>query len=570
MTTRVDIDKVNVWSDGKLQLVVNLCEKIGLRELFDRHLTKPYGRPSDIPPGIEAEILLASMCDEGYKPLSALQNYYKYKDLEGIFHYPVQLSQLHDDRFGQFLDDFYEAGCRRLFMEASSLAFTTYGVKVGNINYDTTSKVMWGEYRTWNHLEDYGDEVSYIAINFGYSKDKRPDKKQVKIGIGTTNGVVTDAKVLSGNKDDKTYNKENLEDLDRLLETMKVDRDDFYYIADSALFTATNIEKANQNGIQFITRMPDNTKLARQLLAAPLPEQAQVVEIENAQSKTVQYELIESEVEYNTHPCKVAVIYSYALEETKRKSSKKKVKKEKEKITRAIKKYGKRTFKCRADAEKESELLQKKLGSKLKFHDLEFEVREIKIRRPGKPSQNPENDIARVEFQLEVSIILNEVNVAEYLRKQCTFILCSNDRSLSGEKMLREYKTQSDVEKRFRNLKSPKYMNSVFLKTPKRVEAVVYLLLIGLMLLTIAELVVRENLKKTDDLVYGIDRRKLTRPTLTAIMQIMERIRVVTYTENGKPRRVLRTLDESCRKIIEFLGFTENDFAWEKDCFDTS
>ncbi|WP_291322995.1 IS1634 family transposase, partial [Desulfonatronospira sp.] len=449
-------------------------------------------------------------------------------------------------------------------------AFAAYGLKVGNINYDTTSKVMWGEYRTWNHLEDYGEEVSYIAIDFGYSKDKRNDKKQIKIGLGTTNGIVTDAKVLSGNTDDKTYNKENLEDLDRLLKTMKVDRDDFYYIADSALFSATNIEKANQNGIQFITRMPDNTKLARQLLATALPEEAQLVEIENARGTAVSYELIETEVLYNEYQCKAAVVYSHALKETKQKSTNKKVGKEQQKVTRSIKKYKKRTFKCRPDAEKEIELLHKKLGSKLKFHELEFEINELKIRRPGRPSKNPEDDIARIEFQLVVTVVLNEDNVAEELRKQCTFILCSNDLALSGAKMLREYKTQSDVEKRFRNLKSPKYMNSVFLKTPKRVEAVIYLLLIGLMLLTIAEMVVREGLKRTNDLVYGIERRKQKRPTLTSILQIMERIQVVTYSENGKPRRIVRSIDESCLKIISFLGFTVSDFAWEEDGFDSS
>jgi len=490
---KVELNSVNVWSDGKLQLAVNLCEKIGIRQLFDNHLQKSTGRPSDIPPGIEAEIMIASMCDEGYRPLSALQNYYKYKDLEGIFHYPIQLSQLNDDRFGNFLDDFYEAGCRKIFMEASSLAFTKYGLAIRNINYDTTSKVMWGEYETTNHLEDDGvSKTSYISIDFGYSKDKRNDKKQIKIGIGTANGIVVDAKVLSGNMDDKTYNKENLEDLDCLLTQMKVNRDEFYYIADSALFTETNIEKAGQNDIRFITRMPDNTTLAKEFLATPLPEDAQIIEIENAQGKTSIYKLIETEAKYKGHLCKFAVIYSHVLEETKQKTCQKQIKKEKEKIQKSLKKYKSHAFKCQADAEKEIEILNKKLGSKAKFHNIEFTITEIKKNRPGRPSNNSKNDIARV-------------------------------------------------------------------------EAVVYLLLIALMILTIAEKVIRDGLKKKNELVYGIDRRKLKRPTLTAILQIMERIRVITYKVNGKTKRQIRNLDDSCRKIIDFLGLSENSFAWNGD-----
>ena len=243
MPIKVDVNSVDVYSDGRLQLIVGLCEKMGVKDIFNRHLEKEVGRPSDIPAGVEAEVMIAGICiEEGYRPLYAIQDYYQYKDLEGIFHHPLELSQLNDDRFGHFLDGFYRAGCRRIFMEISARAFAEYGIAVRNINYDTTSKVMWGEYESTGSASD--GEISHISINFGHSKNKRSDKRQIKIALGTTNGVVTDAKVLSGNMDDKTYNKENIEDVDKLLKEMKVDRSDFYYIADSALFTEENITRA--------------------------------------------------------------------------------------------------------------------------------------------------------------------------------------------------------------------------------------------------------------------------------------------------------------------------------------
>jgi len=49
----------NAWSDGKLQLSVGLCEKIGIIDLFNNHLESEFGRPSDIPAGIEAAIMIA-------------------------------------------------------------------------------------------------------------------------------------------------------------------------------------------------------------------------------------------------------------------------------------------------------------------------------------------------------------------------------------------------------------------------------------------------------------------------------------------------------------------------------
>jgi len=186
-----------------------------------------------------------------------------------------------------------------------------------------------GEYeRTGNWLEPEGD-ISHISIDFGHSKNKRDDKKQIKIGLGTTNGVVTDAKVLSGNMDDKTYNKENLEDVDKLLKETKVDRNDFYYIADSALFSKDNIKKANGHKIKFITRMPDNVKVAKKLLEVPLPEHAHKIILENAQKKEVTYRYIETQVEYEGHDCRLGVYYSDTLEKTKRITCGKKIDSEK-------------------------------------------------------------------------------------------------------------------------------------------------------------------------------------------------------------------------------------------------
>ncbi len=131
--------------------------------------------------------------------------------------------------------------------------------------------------------------------------------------------------------------------------------------------------------------------------------------------------------------------------------------------------------------------------------------------------------------------------------------------------MLREYKTQSDVEKRFKVLKSPQFMNSLFFKTPQRAEALVYLLLISLMMLTVAERVVRDELKKRGEVVYGIEKRKVKEPTLTTILKIMDRMRVTTFLSEGKIQRKIRNTDESCQKTIQFLGLPASCFEWNGD-----
>src|SRR5665648_1254157 len=82
---------------------------------------------------------------------------------------------------------------------------------------------MWGNYETTE------GKIGVISIDFGHSKARRPDKKQIKMGIGTANGTIVDAKVLSGNMSDKTYNKENIDDVVKLLDQLQVDKTTFYY-----------------------------------------------------------------------------------------------------------------------------------------------------------------------------------------------------------------------------------------------------------------------------------------------------------------------------------------------------
>ena len=97
------------------------------------------------------------------------------------------------------------AGCSSILSEIAVRAFKRYGIKLGNVNFDTTSKVMWGQYETPEGIE------GVVDISFGYSKQNRPDKKQIKLSMGTTQGICIDGQVLSGNQNDKRFNIDNLD-----------------------------------------------------------------------------------------------------------------------------------------------------------------------------------------------------------------------------------------------------------------------------------------------------------------------------------------------------------------------
>ena len=556
-TETIDLDSVCTYTDGRLQLFVLLCKKVGLPQIINKYLIKPTGRPCDITPATAAMILMAPMVQEGYCPLYQLNEYYQAKDMEGIFHTPVKLEQIVDERFAYLLDSFYSAGCRKIFSEICANALLIYGIQVKSINFDTTSLVMWGDYETSDGT------MGAISIDFGHSKAKRPDKKQIKLGLGVADGTIVDAKVLSGNESDKTYNKENIEDVAELLERVSVDKSTFYYIADSALFSEEVLAKMKAVKMNFITRMPDNINEAKTLIEIGVGECGQQVICLNAHNKEVEYFVAESTVDYKGHALKCAVVYSTALVPTKKNSIKRKVKKEQDQLDGVIKKHQKSTFGCLDAATREVNLLEKELLAKSNFHKTTIETTSVEKKRQGRQFRDPSKNVTTTEYHLCITYKRDDFAIQEIIRKESTFILTSNDLTLSAEAMLLEYKTQSSVEKRFQQLKNPHFVNSLFLKTPERVEALTYLILLTMMILSIMERVVRQGLKNENETVITTGKKINPKPTQVMILRIFTGVRCQVYTLGGRTvRRLLKPLNACQAKIVRYLGIAESHFAW--------
>ena len=548
---------MEMYYDGKMNFMVGLCEQLRLPEVFNLNLEKSLGRNTDIPYGIMAEMMIVNICDD-HKPLYMLNEYYKEKDLEGIFHCPITLSQINDDRFGKFLDVFYEAGPRKIFGELSSQAFVNYGIEVTNINYDTTSKVMWGTYET----EELKEGV--ISIDFGHSKQKRQDKKQIKMGIGVASGIMVDAKVLSGNKDDKTYNSETLEDVEEVLERLNISNENFHYIADSALFTAGNLKKAENRNIKLITRMPETTTLAKDCIREALNCRSEMkeIEIKTVQGKASKYFVIERDCTYENTKLKCAICYSVNLEKTKERTIKKLIIKEKDTLQKLSKTYAKTAFACEEDANKEILRLTKKDLKKVKYHNINMNILVVEKKKKGRQPKDVSKIKHIMEYYLQIDIKADEVKVQKNFEEACTFILCSNNLTLNAEDLLKEYKTQISVEKKFQQLKSPHFVNSLYLDTPERIEALTYLILISMMILSVAEHVVRREMKAEGEMIIGPGGIKMKQPSLVAILGVFNTGTAIKMfiLEGKKYRSLARPLNESHKKILKYLGIPDSVF----------
>jgi transposase len=283
----------------------------------------------------------------------------------------------------------------------------------------------------------------------------------------------------------------------------------------------------------------------------------------NAHKEDIEYIVDESTGEYQGHPLKYAIVFSTALEPAKVKSTEKKVEKEKDRLDREIKNYKKRTFACFEDAEREIMLLQDRKLFKAKFHDITIQPKSVEKKRQGRPSLDPSKNLTTTEYQLCITYQRETEKIKEFIRKESTFILTSNDLNLSAEDILMEYKTQSSVEKRFQQLKNPHFVNSLYLDKPERVEALAYLILLTIMMLSVMEQVVRKGLKEDDETVVGTGKKIKLQPTQLMILRIFYSVLYQVYIVNGKTvRRLLAPFNDSQAKIIRYLGIPESVFAW--------
>ncbi|MFZ3371442.1 MAG: hypothetical protein WA131_00205, partial [Desulfitobacteriaceae bacterium] len=97
----------------------------------------------------------------------------------------------------------------------------------------------------------------------------------------------------------------------------------------------------------------------------------------------------------------------------------------------------------------------------------------------------------------------------------------------------------------------------------ERVEALAYLILLTIMMLSVMEQVVRKGLKEENDTVVGTGKMLKKQPTQLMILRIFYSILYQYYTDNGKTvRRLLRPFNDSQAKIIRHLELPESVFVW--------
>lgn len=107
-------------------------------------------------------------------------------------------------------------------------------------------------------------------------------------------------------------------------------------------------------------------------------------------------------------------------------------------------------------------------------------------------------------------------------------------------KILTEYKRQSNVEQRFRFIKRPVYLGPIYLHTKRRIEALGYVFILILLIVSYLEYRVRQNIKKLGVGVYQPGGKTTETPSTKTIMEEMSLVRV----DSVEGKRTLHGFDD--------------------------
>ena len=162
----------------------------------------------------------------------------------------MQASDFNDDSLGRALDALYEKGVTEAFATVASKALTTYEVEHRFVHLDSTTFSLHGAY------EADSDDENAIQVTHGYSRDYRPDLKQVVVHLlcSYRSQIPVWLETLDGNQADKTSFPSTINSYLAQLQEGETP----YFIADSALYTANNLRTLSN--VRWICRVPETLK----------------------------------------------------------------------------------------------------------------------------------------------------------------------------------------------------------------------------------------------------------------------------------------------------------------------
>jgi transposase len=540
---------------GGLPLIHAIVKRMRLKEILYKYI--PAHGNEDIA-AVETLMLLVYNLILGKYPLYELQEWVESIDLRCINNEAYENVKFTDDRFGRVLNKLYLVDRASLMTELVVSFVNEFNIGLERVSNDSTSIKAFGKYP--------GRTNSGLELKRGNSKDHRPDLKQLvfSLSIAGDGAVPIHYKCYPGNiTDDKTH-----------IETWNTLRKitgcaQFLYVADSKLCTDEQLSYIVGEGGRVVTIIPETWKEVESF-KKELRKTKKAKDIiwrrrkPGSDDKKEYFSAFRGDYFTTKRRYRIHWIYSSEKRKRDREKREKHLKKVEQCLAILNGKINKRGLKTKKAIEQAAQQIIEEHKLEKFFHIsigtlTEKDKVQVGSGRPGKNTQYR----TRVNRLFTLSWTQKKQALKQQAQTDGIFPLLCTDKRLTAKQVLKAYKYQPRLEKRFSQLKTVHNAAPLLFKKIERIEANMFGFFIALVVQALIEREVRNNMKehKIEKIKVYPEQREANHPTTSKIIDRFDNICTYKIMENSKVVESFKdSLNEDQKLILSLLNIDEHHY----------
>jgi hypothetical protein len=521
---------------GALPVVAEFCRRLDLAGIVDRAC--PVREVARVTHGQVIEALVANRLTSP-RPLLRVEDWAREWAVEEVF--GIAPDALNDDRIGRALDALAPA-LDKVIGSVGARAIAVFGIDVVRLHWDMTSISLYGVYEEV--------EAGFAAPRWGKPKDRRPDLKQVQTGIAVSGdgGVPVWHRAFDGGAGEVAQVVGAMEGLKELAGPRKV-----LLVGDSKLISRGNVLAMNTAKVAFIapagkTYLPAEQLRALEVGAATPVEYVAERDQDLPPQRRGSYRVVEGGITLKAKrktdqdlAVRCVFVWSSARAQAAATSRAKKLDRARADLERVQRGLGGPHYRT---ADKVTARVQAIARSRKVTALLRAEVGTDPA--AGKPTLAWSFDQAALQaeqatdgwYGLLTNLAVEQADAAEVLRR---------------------YKGQEVVERRYGAFKGPLGVAPMFLKTNRRIAALITVICLALLVFCLVERAVRKAIAPAIELA-GLYVGRPAKPTGRLIFEVLAGLRLNPARGHDPP-----TIPEPPRlqaKLLELLKVDPTRPRW--------
>jgi len=473
---------------------------------------------------------------------------------------PSELPFFSDDAVGAALDELYDANHEALITDVVVAMAREFGVRLDELHADTTTLSFSGQYPDQAGVSIRGRRPPFITR--GFSKDHRPDLKQLLLKLTTSSDgdVPVQFRVEDGNTSDARTHQSTWETLRQVTGTVE-----FLYVADSKLCAREVMDAIDRAGGRFLTVMP-RTRLEDKEFRAQILERPPAWELARDEPNRKEPEGPRDQwfVHRSRLPSSEGWPVTWAFSTLMKLQQEQR---RRERMMRASQELD--DLKARLEGPKPRLKTKSEIAAKadsiLAAHQVQrfitltlerFERPEYRQTKPGRPG--PKTTYKRVDKRKwTIHHHVNEEALTLTRASDGMYPLLSNDPNLTPVAVLDAHKRQHGVERRFSDAKSGLQIAPVLLKNPGRIHALLIIDFLALLVQALIERELRQAMTQhhVPNLPLYPEARPTSHPTSSLILKLYADITRHAITHHGNVLHAYPvTLTDTQHQVLNLLN----------------